>query len=163
MPVSSLPADQIAVLELVLERGRSYDEIAELLGIDPHAVRARAHAAIDALGPHGTGRRLTPARRAELADYLLGQQDEDAAAATRAHLEGSSGSRAWARVVAGELKPLGGDKLPEIPQEGKAAEAPAKAERAPRRRAAAVAAPSKADEPLDDEEVVEDEDDDLEP
>src|SRR3954447_5187795 len=118
MPVSSLPADQIAVLELVLERGRSYDEIADLLGIDAHAVRARAHAAVDALGPNG-GKRLTTARRAELADFLLGQQDEESAEATREQLLTSSGSRAWARVVAGELKSLGGDKLPAIPSETK--------------------------------------------
>jgi len=127
MPVSSLPADQIAILELVLERGRSYDEIADLLGIDAHAVRARAHAAVDALGPNGSGRKLTTARRGELADYLLGQQDEDAAEATREHLAKSSGSRAWARVVAGELKPLGKDNLPEIPDAAKS-EAATKAE-----------------------------------
>jgi hypothetical protein len=41
--LDSLPGDQRAVLQLVLGRGRSYDEIARLLSIDPDAVRERAH------------------------------------------------------------------------------------------------------------------------
>ena len=40
--LDSLPADQRAVLQLVLRRGRSYDEIARLLSIDRAAVRERA-------------------------------------------------------------------------------------------------------------------------
>jgi hypothetical protein len=44
-----LPPDQRAVLSLVLERGRSYGEVAEMLGIPESAVRDRAHAALDAL------------------------------------------------------------------------------------------------------------------
>ena len=49
--LDSLPADQRAVLQLVLQRGRSYDDIAKLLSIDRAAVRQRALAALDALGP----------------------------------------------------------------------------------------------------------------
>jgi Sigma-70, region 4 len=163
MPVSSLPADQVAVLELVLERGRSYDEIADLLGIDAHAVRARAHAAIDALGPqNGSGRRITTARRAELADYLLGQQDEEAAEQTRNHLASSSGSRAWVRVVAGELKPLAGEKgLPEIPAEGKGTDAPTRVAKAPKpkKRPASAAAAKDADDEADEDADADDDDD----
>jgi hypothetical protein len=44
-----LPPDQRAVLSLVLDRGKSYAEVAELLGIPEHTVRDRAHAALDAL------------------------------------------------------------------------------------------------------------------
>jgi Sigma-70, region 4/Anti-sigma-K factor rskA len=44
-----LPPDQRAVLSLVLDRGKSYTEVAELLGIPEGAVRERAHAALDAL------------------------------------------------------------------------------------------------------------------
>ena len=47
----SLPADQRAVLELVLQRGRNYDQIARLLSVDRAGVRQRALAAFDALGP----------------------------------------------------------------------------------------------------------------
>jgi hypothetical protein len=44
-----LPPDQRAVLSLVLDRGKSYTEVAELLGIPEHTVRDRAHTALDAL------------------------------------------------------------------------------------------------------------------
>ena len=49
--IDTLPPDQRAVLDLVLQRGRSYDDIARLLAIDRAAVRARALAAFDELGP----------------------------------------------------------------------------------------------------------------
>jgi hypothetical protein len=44
-----LPPDQRAVLSLVLDRGKSYSEVAEMLAIPESAVRDRAHAALDAL------------------------------------------------------------------------------------------------------------------
>ena len=49
--LDTLPADQRAVLSLVLERGKSYDEIAQMLSIDRAAVRDRALKAFDAIGP----------------------------------------------------------------------------------------------------------------
>jgi hypothetical protein len=113
--IDNLPPDQRAVLQLVLQRGRSYDDIAGLLSIDRAAVRQRAHAALDALGP---GTRVDPERRAQVADYLLSQQTEAEAAQTREHLASSAGERAWARVVASELSPLASAGLPEIPAEG---------------------------------------------
>ena len=112
--VDSLPPDQRAVLQLVLQRGRSYDDIAELLSIDRAAVRQRALAALDALGPQT---RLAPERRALITDYLLGQLPGPVSDDTRNSLAGSAGERAWARVVASELAPLAGHGLPEIPAE----------------------------------------------
>jgi hypothetical protein len=50
-----LPPDQRAVLSLVLERGRSYGEVAEMLAIPESAVRDRAHAALDALAESPAG------------------------------------------------------------------------------------------------------------
>ncbi len=55
-----LPPDQRAVLSLVLDRGKSYTEVAALLGIPEATVRDRAHAALDALAddvaaPGGSG------------------------------------------------------------------------------------------------------------
>jgi Anti-sigma-K factor rskA/Sigma-70, region 4 len=44
-----LPPDQRAVLSLVLDRGKSYGEVGEMLAIPESAVRDRAHAALDAL------------------------------------------------------------------------------------------------------------------
>jgi hypothetical protein len=110
--LDSLPADQRAVLQLVLQRDRSYDEIAQLLSIDRTAVRERALAAFEALGPQT---RVAPERRALITDYLLGQLSEGPAEETRGHLAQSAGERAWARVVASELAPLADRPLPEIP------------------------------------------------
>jgi hypothetical protein len=118
--VDALPADQKAVVQLLLRQGKSYEEISGLLRISPEAVRARAHEALAALGPQEAG--LTLARRGELADFLLGQQDDQQTAATRTFLAGSASGRAWARVVSGELRPIGGDALPAVPEAGDAPE-----------------------------------------
>src|SRR3954464_7745819 len=115
-PVDELAPDQRAVLQLLLKQGKAYVELATLLRISPEAVRDRAVTALEALGPRD-GAPLAPERRAEVADYLLGQQSASQRQETREFLEGSAAGRAWARVVAGELKPLGGEALPEIPAE----------------------------------------------
>ena len=76
--LDSLPADQRAVLQLVLQRGRSYDEIAQMLSIDRAGVRERALPALDALGP-------TDARaaRAPGADHRLPARPAPAAGQRR--------------------------------------------------------------------------------
>jgi hypothetical protein len=112
--LDSLPADQHAVLQLVLQRGRSYDDIAQLLSIDRAAVRERALGALDAIGPQ-TG--VPPERRGLITDYLLGQLPPRVMEQTRERLAQSAGERAWARVVASELSPLSGGPLSEIPVE----------------------------------------------
>ena len=110
--LDSLPGDQRAVIQLVLGRGRSYDEIARMLSINVSAVRERALAALRALGPQTT---VDSERQALIADYLLGQASDDDAARARDLLADSPSDRAWARVVASELAPLAGGPLPEIP------------------------------------------------
>jgi hypothetical protein len=112
--LDSLPADQRAVLQLVLQRGHSYDDIARMLSIDRAAVRERALGALDALGPQS---RVPPERRALITDYLLGQLPPKVAEETRNRLAESASERAWARVVASELAPLSSAPLPEIPVE----------------------------------------------
>jgi hypothetical protein len=126
--LNTLPPDQRAVLELVLQRGRSYDEIAELLGIDRAGVRQRALSALDALGPQ-TG--VPSERRALITDYLLGALPQRVGEEVRQRLAESPGERAWARVIASELAPIARQPLPEIPVE---AAAPARAEERPARR-----------------------------
>jgi hypothetical protein len=110
--LDGLPADQRAVLELVLKRGRGYDDIARMLSVDRAGVRERALAAFDALGPPT---RLLPERRALITDYLLGQLPPRVSDDTRLRLAQSAGERAWARVLASELAPLSSTPLPEIP------------------------------------------------
>jgi hypothetical protein len=107
-----LPPDQQAVLQMVLGRGMGYDEIARLLSIDRAAVRDRALAALDALGP------ATPVqapRRALITDYLLAQLPPRVSQEVRSNLAQSPSERAWARVLAAELAPLSDQPLPEIP------------------------------------------------
>jgi hypothetical protein len=112
--IDDLPADQQAVLRLLLTQDRSYDEIARSLRMAPAAVRDRAHGALSALGPAETP--LSAGRRGELADWLLGQQSTADAARTQEALAGSPAAAAWARVVAGELRPMASDgRLPEVP------------------------------------------------
>ncbi|MEO6856981.1 MAG: hypothetical protein ABI323_00100 [Solirubrobacteraceae bacterium] len=110
--LENLPADQRAVLQLVLQRGRGYDEIARLLSMDRAAVRERALNAFDALGPR-TG--VGDQRRALLTDYLLGQLPPRVATEVRDHLAQTPSERAWARVLASELAPLSNKPMPEIP------------------------------------------------
>jgi hypothetical protein len=124
--LDALPADQKSVLQLLLRQGKGYDDLSGLLRLDAEEVRSRAHDALDTLGPGAGG--LSAERRHEIADWLLGQQDPDEAAATRAFVDGSTAGRVWAHGVARELEPLAGDRLPELPAEGAATDTPAAAE-----------------------------------
>jgi hypothetical protein len=120
--LNNLPGDQRAVLEMVLKRGRSYDEIARLLSLDRAAVRERAQIALDAIGPHAE---VAPEHQHLIADYLLGQLSDAEAAEVRDLLADSPSDRAWARVVSSELAPLtDGSPLPEIPVERSAPREP---------------------------------------
>ncbi len=118
--LDTLPPDQRAVIDLVLQRGRSYDDIARLLAIDRAAVRARALSAFEAIGPD-TG--ISPESRALITDYLLGQLPDRVAEQTRERLANSPYDRAWARVLASELGPVASKPLPEIPDGSRAAAA----------------------------------------
>jgi Sigma-70, region 4 len=120
--LDTLPPDQRAVIDLVLRRGRSYDDIARLLSIDRAGVRARALAAFDGIGPD-TG--LAPESRALITDYLLGQLPDRVAEQTRERLAESPYERAWAGVLASELGPIASKPLPEIPDGRARASAPA--------------------------------------
>jgi hypothetical protein len=119
-PLALLAPDQRAVLELVLRQGRSYGELSELLGIPERAVRDRAESALLSLvGEPGdpsvdTGR---------IADWLLGQQPDRAAAATRDNLRASEPARSWAARAAERLREVGGERVPEVPGDAPAAPA----------------------------------------
>jgi hypothetical protein len=114
--LESLNEGQRAVLQLLLGKGKSYDEIARLLHSDPGAVRRRAQGAVDVLGPDSSD--VAGDRRSEIADYLLGQQTASQRAATREYLEGSAAGRSWARSAGTGLAPFAADDaLPDIPAE----------------------------------------------
>jgi hypothetical protein len=78
-------------------------------------VRRRAHGAL----ARSARRRARPRRRPARGGRRLAPRPAGRAqgTATRAFLEGSAGGRAWARVVADELRDLAGDRLPELPDE----------------------------------------------
>ena len=64
-----LKGDERALLQLVCERGQSYEDIAGLLGTDLASVRLKAREALTALGG------ADPDAEVGLTDYLLGQSD----------------------------------------------------------------------------------------
>ena len=113
--LDNLPPDQRAVLQLVLQRGRSYDEIAALLSIDRDAVRQRALDAFDALTPATV---LPGPERALVTDYMLGQLPERVAEQVYSFLQASEADRAWAAAMVELLSPLVSHSLPEIPVGG---------------------------------------------
>src|SRR5688500_16139663 len=112
--LDSLPADQRAVLSLLLRQGRSYGEIADTLHISEAAVRERAHGALAALGPADT--ELSARRRVEIGDWLLAQGPEEERAETEGFLDRSKAGRAWAGAVAEAVRPIAGDRLPDVPR-----------------------------------------------
>lgn len=114
--LETLPPDQRAVLQLILKQGRGYAELSGLLKIDEAAVRARAHAGLEALASNGSGAALSAERRAQISDWLLGQQSDAERAATLQHLEDSRAARRWATALRTQLEPVARDhELPELP------------------------------------------------
>jgi len=112
MPLEKLAPDQRAAVELVLRQGRSYGELADLLGLPEDTIRSRARGGLTALA----GDRPAPARAGEIADWLLGQQAEAHAARTRALLESDPDAHAWAAAIAAPLREMeGGAAIPELP------------------------------------------------
>lgn len=125
-----LPADQRAIIELVLQRGQTYDELSDLLGMSPARVRDLARDALADLTP-ATARRVDDDWRGQVADYVLGQQSGPESTATRGHLKRSEPARTWALSLLDALDPLyGNGTRPDIP-DGEAAPARRTRERRP--------------------------------
>lgn len=136
MSLESLAPDQRAVVLLVLQQGRSYDQLAGMLGISAEAVRGRARSGLAALA-EGPG--LPEPVRADLGEYLLGQQEDEAQRASQALLAGSPEARAFAHAAAAELGQVTDAELPLIPEAAAPATAPAAAASAAVPAAAAAA------------------------
>jgi hypothetical protein len=111
-----LPADQQAVLSLLLRRGRSYAQVAAALAIDESAVRGRAQQALVTLA--GARRAGLPVEQFEqIGDYLLGQLAEGERIETLALLMDTGAGREWARTIAGELGSVAVVALPAVPDD----------------------------------------------
>jgi hypothetical protein len=110
-----LSDEQRAIVELVLQQGKSYDELSKMLGIPEPRVRERARDALVELAPL-SARGVEEDWRGQLTDYVLGQQDGPEATATRGHLRRSEAARSWTRSLLDSLEQLypNGD-LPAIP------------------------------------------------
>jgi Anti-sigma-K factor rskA/Sigma-70, region 4 len=117
-----LSAQQRAIVDLILKRGQSYDQLAETLDMPEARVRQLAGEALTSLAPVSAGA-VDEDWRGQIADYLLGQQDPPDAASTRGHLRRSESARAWSRSVLDSLEhlyPKG--ELPTIPSGDNGAE-----------------------------------------
>src|SRR5215212_7857770 len=140
-PLELLAPDQRAVLELVVRQDRSYGELSELLGMPEREVRDRAEAALVSLAGEPADASIDTGR---IADWLLGQQPERAAAATAERVASSEPARAWASAVAERLREIGGERVPAVPAGG---DRPAPRPRPLREAAAPRAATARASAP----------------
>jgi hypothetical protein len=110
-----LSAQQRAIVDLILKRGQSYDQLADTLDMPESRVRELAGEALTSLAPVSAGA-VDEDRRSQIADYLLGQQAAPEAASTRGHLRRSEAARAWSRSVLDSLEHLyPNGELPTIP------------------------------------------------
>ena len=83
-----LSDEQRAIVELVLQQGKSYGELSDMLGLPESRVRELARDALVELAPI-SARGVEQDWRGQLADYVLGQQAGPEATATRGHLRRS--------------------------------------------------------------------------
>jgi hypothetical protein len=106
----ALKPDQRAMLQLLLERGQSYDDIGSVLGVGRDEVRSRARAALAELGGSD------PDADVNLTDYLLGQADPIGRADAVRHLQSDPDSLRLASDLEAQLQLLAPDaELPELP------------------------------------------------
>jgi hypothetical protein len=107
----ALTAEQRAMLQLILERGQSYADIAGVLGVGVEEVRSRARGALRDLS--GTD----PDAQVGLTDYLLGQADPIGRADAVRHLQSDPDSRQLASELIASLRELApGAQLPQLPK-----------------------------------------------
>jgi Sigma-70, region 4 len=111
MPLS---ADQKATLQLLLERGQTYADLASMLGIDEEEVRSRARSALRELAGGD------PDRNVGLTDYLLGQADPIGRADAVRHLRDDPTDRQLAADLIAELRGVAPNaELPRLPGEAR--------------------------------------------
>jgi hypothetical protein len=122
----TLKQDERALLQLVCERGQSYEDLAGLLGISEREVREKARAALSELGG------ADPDSEVGLTDYLLGQADPIGRADAVRYLQQEPEALELAETILTTLRALApGADLPTLPE--------------PRGRRRKAAAPSRAE------------------
>jgi Anti-sigma-K factor rskA/Sigma-70, region 4 len=111
-----LSPEKRAIVELVLQQGKTYPELAEMLGMPESRVRELARDALVQLAPVSV-RGVEDDWRGQLADYVLGQQSGPEATATKGHLRRSEAARSWARSLLDSLEQLYvNGSVPAIPE-----------------------------------------------
>jgi hypothetical protein len=111
-----LSPEKRAIVELVLQQGKTYSELAEMLGMPEPRVRELARDALVELAPVSV-RGVEEDWRGQLADYVLGQQSGPEATATKGHLRRSEAARSWARSLLDSLEQLyANGSVPAIPE-----------------------------------------------
>jgi hypothetical protein len=106
----ALTDDQRAMLQLILERGQNYDDLAGVLGVGVDEVRSRARAALAGLGG------ADPDAEVGLTDYLLGQADPIGRADAVRHLQADPESAKLASVLVQRLREVAPEAtLPQLP------------------------------------------------
>jgi hypothetical protein len=136
--LDQLSAEQRAIVELVLQRGKTYSELADMLGMPEARVRELARQALVELAPVSV-RAVEEDWRGQLADYVLGQQAGPEATATKGHLRRSEAARSWTRSLLDSLDQLyPNGSMPAIPEGERGRE------RGARRRASAPGAEPQA-------------------
>jgi hypothetical protein len=111
-----LSAEQRAIVELVLQQQKSYDELSGMLGMPEDRVRELARSALVELAPV-SARGVDEEWRGQLADYVLGQQSGAQATATKGHLRRSEAARTWTRSLLDSLEQLYvNGSMPPVPE-----------------------------------------------
>src|SRR5215210_1907934 len=111
-----LSPEKRAIVELVLQQGKTYPELADMLGMPEPRVRELARDALVELAPVSV-RGVEEDWRGQLADYVLGQQSGPEATATKGHLRRSEAARGWARSLLDSLEQLyANGSVPAIPE-----------------------------------------------
>lgn len=107
----ALTDEQRTLLQLLLEGGQGYDDIASLLGISSEQVRLRAREALTEIGG------ADPDAQVALTDYLLGHADPIGRADAVRMLQNDSEANALAARILGQLRLLAPSaELPQIPE-----------------------------------------------
>jgi anti-sigma-K factor RskA len=110
-----LSDQQRAIIELILRREQTYDELSKKLRLPENRVRELARDALVELAPV-TANGVEADWRSQLADYVLGQQAGPESTATRGHLRRSEAARAWTRSLADSLDTFYPNGSPAIPE-----------------------------------------------